>query len=125
METTTQNTASSPRVTEPSKAAPAAPLKLIPSADVYESQDGFLVVIDLVGVGNDGVSLEVDKDVLTVTGQRPQKLLPAAVLRRSFALPEEVDAERIGAELDRGVLTLTLPRRAAAKPRQIAIKRPG
>lgn len=125
MEPTTQNTSSSPRVNEPSKAAQPAPLKLIPPADVYESQDGFLVVIDLAGVSSDGVSLEVDKDMLTVTGQRPQKVLPAAILRRSFALPEEVDAERISAALDRGVLSLTLPRRAAAKPRQIAVKKLG
>lgn len=125
MEVTTQTASSSPRVTEPSKAAQPAPLKLIPPADVYESQEGFLVLIDLTGVKSDGISLEVDKDMLTVTGQRPQRILPAAILRRSFALPEEVDAERISAAFDRGVLRLTLPRREAAKPRQIAIKKHG
>jgi len=118
---TTQN----PTTTDKASAAKAtpAPLKLVPPADVLEGEAGILVLMDLVGVARDGVTLEVDKDILTVSATRPAGKLPAATFKRSFALPVEVDQERIQATHERGVLTLTLPRRASARPRQIAIKR--
>lgn len=125
MDTNTNVTRPNPASPEKSaapKPAPA-PLKLSPPADVYEGEGGFLVLIDLVGVARDAVSLEVEKDVLTVSANRPAGQLPAATFKRSFALPVEVDQDQIQATHERGVLTLTLTRRASAKPRQIAIKR--
>lgn len=121
----TNVTTQTPATPDKAAAAPkttAAPLKLVPPADVFEGEAGFLVLMDLVGVARDGVTLEVEKDVLTVSATRPAGKLPAATFKRSFALPVEVDQEQIQAAHERGVLTLTLPRRASARPRQIAIK---
>jgi HSP20 family molecular chaperone IbpA len=104
----------------------------VPAADVYETEDALTVVMEVPGVGREDVAIELKGDVLRVEGRidfaKYGGLEPVYTeynvghWTRSFALPDKVDQERIGAQLEDGVLTLTLPKTAEARPRRIAIR---
>ncbi len=103
----------------------------VPTTDVYETEDALTVVMEVPGVGRDDVAVEVKDDVLRVEGRIDSAkyggMEPVYTeygvghWARSFALSDKVDRERIGAQLEDGVLTLTLPKTAEAKPRRIAV----
>jgi HSP20 family protein len=92
-----------------------------PPVDVFEGPEAILVLADLPGVAADALTIRLEKDELSVQGQRTDLAEPVEY-RRVFAIPSDVDGEGIGAELSRGVLKLTLPRKASAKPRQIPVR---
>lgn len=101
-----------------------------PPVDIFEDEQGLVVVADLPGVEPSALDVRVDRGVLTIQG-RAAHLAPAdPVYReyelsgffRQFQLPEEVDAARISAELAHGVLTLRLPRAERAQPRRIEVR---
>jgi len=102
-----------------------------PQADVYETADALRVVVDLPGYAADSVAIHFEKDVLSIEAERKREADAEKTLlirergfgkvRRTFALKVPVEAERIAAEYDRGVLTVTLPKRAEAKPHKIEI----
>jgi len=102
---------------------------LVPPVDIFETKDGLTVVVDLPGVLKENASVSVEDNVLTIEAM-PEKstitdpFFSEFTLRRffrQFALTEEVDQERISADLKHGVLTVRLPRAESAKPRKIAI----
>ena len=103
----------------------------VPTTDVYETEDALVVAMEVPGVGRDDVEIELKDDVLRVEGRIDSAkyggMEPVYTeygvghWARSFALSEKVDRGRIGAQLDDGVLTLTLPKTAEAKPRRIAV----
>lgn len=102
-----------------------------PRSSVYDTADSVLVELEMPGVGRDNIDITVDKDELTVTGHRArsadegyetvhqERLL--LDFRRSFVLSERIDTGHIAAAYDNGVLRLTLPKSAEAKPRKISI----
>jgi HSP20 family protein len=103
-----------------------------PAVDVVEDADKIEIRADLPGVRQEDLDIQIQKEVLTLRGQRQvaakaeghryarsERVFGAFV--RSFALPPTVDGEKIGAELKDGVLTLTLPKRPEAQPRQIRV----
>jgi len=98
-----------------------------PRADIYEGKTEFVLILDTPGVATDDVHVELDRSELTVVAVRwlgpavEGKERPSRSYRRSFVLPDTVDAERISAALDKGVLTLTLPKRADASVRTIRV----
>ena len=101
-----------------------------PPVDIYEDEQGLVVVTDLPGVAPEQLDIRVEQRVLTLTG-RPQHAPSGTPLHREydllgfyrqFQLPEEVDTGRIEAELRQGVLTLRLPRAAQAQPRRIDVR---
>jgi HSP20 family protein len=106
---------------------------LTPAADVHETLADFKVVLDLPGLEAKSIELNVENDTLSVKAERTQ---PApgegeAVHRserafgtffRSFALPRTVDATRVEARYEAGVLTVVLPKRDEAKPRTIPVQ---
>jgi HSP20 family molecular chaperone IbpA len=102
-----------------------------PACDIYENQDELLLVVDLPGVPADAVSVDLDKDTLTIVGRRPQVLPEGTRLiagqgfgwdfRRQFTVGSQIDQERIQADLKNGVLEVHLPRHERTKPRRIAI----
>lgn len=102
---------------------------LAPLVDVYESADELLVVADLPGVTREGLTINLEKGELSIEGRRGDaaQLGPGADaaglpdLRRSFLVPQGIDAEKINADLKDGVLRIHLPKAAALKPRQIPI----
>lgn len=100
-----------------------------PPVDIYETNDGLVLVADLPGVNKDGLSIEVKDDILTLQG-RTQHALPGRPVYqefelvnffRQFQLSDSVDVPSISAELKHGVLTLKLPKAARAKPRKIQV----
>jgi HSP20 family molecular chaperone IbpA len=112
------------------EARPAQRRAVAPAVDVYENKDEFLIFADLPGVPRDNVNVHFERGRLTLEARR-EFTAPGAVLaseyapadfHRSFALPQGVDAARIEAELQAGVLRVRLPKSDAVRPRSIAIK---
>ena len=103
----------------------------VPHTDVYETEDALTVVMEMPGAGREDVGIELKDDVLRVEGRidfaKYGGVEPVYTeynvghWARSFSLPDKVDRERIGAQLEDGVLTLTLPKTAEARPRRIAL----
>jgi HSP20 family protein len=99
--------------------------------DAYRVGDEFVVDFDLPGVSADAVELDVERNVLTVRVERRPKAeqpaemqvreRPLGVFTRQLFLGDALDAERIHASYDNGVLTLRIPVREQAKPRKISI----
>ena len=103
----------------------------VPPTDVWETEDALAVAMEVPGVARDAVTIELKEDVLRgearVDPAKYEGLEPVYTeygvghWSRAFALPDKVDRERIEARLEDGVLTLTLPKAAEARPRRIAL----
>jgi HSP20 family protein len=101
-----------------------------PAVDIYENKDEVLLVADLPGVSQEDVSIQFDKDELTISGRRvkaPEGNALASEFRpldfqRTFAVPQGIQADGITAEVAHGVLKVHLPKVAARRPRQITVK---
>jgi len=92
---------------------------LRPACDVYENDDEWLIIADVPGVEKDTLTLNLDKDDLTIEGRREGQ--GYAGYRRAFTLPAGVDGDKVLAKMDRGVVTIHLPKAASIKPRQITV----
>lgn len=104
----------------------------VPAFEVKETNEAFVLKADVPGVAEAELDIAVHNNVLTVSGTRQaeeRKEGDAFALyerqygsfSRSFSLPDTADGERIEAKLDVGVLTLTIWKKAEAKPRKIAL----
>ncbi|CAA6807665.1 MAG: HSP20 family molecular chaperone IbpA [uncultured Thiotrichaceae bacterium] len=110
----------------------ATPLTMRPAADIHENKDGAVIYIDLPGVSKDALSIDVDKNVLTIRGNinlhTPDDLnsqymdVHSGVFERRFTLGEQLDSENIEAKLEQGELYLFIPRSDEHKPRKIDVK---
>lgn len=94
-----------------------------PPIDIFENADGFLLRADMPGVPNEGLTVELDKGMLTLQGQRPltedgERFM---TYRRRFQVPRDIDGGKVSAHFEHGVLQVTLPRSEAAKPRKIPV----
>jgi HSP20 family protein len=100
--------------------------------DAYRHGDKYVVSFDLPGVSPDAIDLDVERNVLTVKAERrPVEVgegvemqvaeRPLGVFSRQLFLGDTLDADRIEASYEAGVLTLTIPIAEQAKPRKIAI----
>jgi len=100
--------------------------------DAYRAGEEFVVAFDLPGVTPDAIELDVERNVLTVkaerrpvaTGEQVEMQVaerPLGVFSRQLFLGETLDADRIDASYDAGVLTLRIPIAEQAKPRKIAV----
>lgn len=118
----------------PAKNSNAAPEQaqnyVVPTVNIYETEDGYLVEADMPGVTRDGLEIYLDQNELTLLGRRgaAPKLdtvryreSSSADFRRVFELHPEIDTQRITARIDQGVLTLQLGRREEVKPRRIDV----
>ncbi|MFO0762134.1 MAG: Hsp20/alpha crystallin family protein [Byssovorax sp.] len=95
-----------------------------PAVDVFENKDELLILADLPGVAKEDLTVNFDKGQLTVEG-RLKDFAPEDEpfdFRRTFTVPQGIEAEKISAQLQNGVLRLSLPKPAAQKPRAIEIK---
>ncbi len=103
----------------------------VPYADICETEEALTVVLEMPGVEKKDLDVNVEKDVLRVDGRidfsKYKDMEPVYAeynvghYARSFALGSAVDQERIGDNLEDGVLTLTLQKAKHAQPRKIAI----
>ena len=99
--------------------------------DIYETDDALTVVMEMPGVEKKDVEVNVENDVLRVEGRvdftKYEGLEPLYTeynvghFARSFALSNRIDQQQIAAQLEDGVLTLTLKKAKEAMPRKIAI----
>ena len=102
---------------------------ITPPVDIYETDNGLTVIADLPGVRKEDIDIKVDNGVLTMHG-KPDYEAGDSIVRefnltdfyRQFQLSEEVDQEKITAEMNNGVLTIKLPKAEKAKPRQISVE---
>jgi len=105
-----------------------------PTFEVKETAEQFVVRADLPGVKEDNLDVSVHNGVLSVAGSRAAEERREGEtfylyerqfgsFSRSFALPDTADAERVEARLDSGVLTVTIGKRAEAKPRKISVRK--
>lgn len=104
---------------------------LRPRAAVNRLQDGRVrVVLEMPGVGHDGLNVKVENNELRVMGRREKDSEGKHVLRErdqgdflmTYTLDETVDASKIDAVLEKGILTLTLDVKEEVKPRTIQVR---
>ena len=104
----------------------------VPAFEVKETNEAFILKADVPGVAEADLDIAVHNNVLTVSGSRQAEERKEGdsyalyerqygSFSRSFSLPDTADGERIDAKLDAGVLTLTIWKRAEAKPRKITV----
>ncbi len=102
--------------------------------DAWRDGDTFHVEFDLPGVNPDSIDLDVERNVVTVKAERPQRASdveliaaerPRGVFSRQLILGDNLDTEHIAASYDAGVLTLRFPVAERAKPRKISITSTG
>jgi HSP20 family molecular chaperone IbpA len=103
-----------------------------PSVDIHDTNEGLVLRADLPGVHPDNLDLSVENNVLRIYGKvtatppEGSKFLHREFREgdyfRSFILGDELDSNEISAELDAGVLTLTVPKAARLRPRRIEVK---
>ncbi len=104
---------------------------LRPAVDIYEDSGGITLKADLPGVSRDRLDIRVDGNNLTIEGlaaiDMPEGMealyadIKGTRFRRSFTLSNELETDRIKAEMNNGELTLRLPKRAEVQPRKIEI----
>jgi HSP20 family molecular chaperone IbpA len=100
-----------------------------PPVDIYEVDNGLMVMADVPGVTQEQLEIRVDNHILTIRGQVSGKSMSGSTYReyelvsyfRQFELSDKVDESKITADLKHGVLTLNLPKAEEAKPRKIAV----
>ena len=108
-----------------------APTLWRPPFDVHEDVERILLVADLPGLEQADVDISIEKNVLNIRGERKREVPEGdgshrcervhGLFSRAFTLPPTVDFDKVSAEMKAGVLTVTLPKKAEAKPRQIKI----
>jgi len=103
----------------------------VPYADIYETEQALSVVMEIPGVEKKDLDVALENEVLRVDARidfaKYEGMEPVYTeynvghYSRSFTLSNKIDQERISAQLEDGVLTLTLPKSKEAQPRRIAI----
>lgn len=104
-----------------------------PTMDIYEDKEAIKVYVDLPGMKKEDISINVEDNVLTVKGERKFEEenkkknyyrieRSYGTFRRSFALPNNVDTGKIAANMKDGILTVEIPKKEEAKPKEIEIK---
>jgi HSP20 family protein len=104
----------------------------VPPVDVYEDEQNLVLKLEIPGLNDEDVNVSVENNTLTVQGERKfekeekeenfhriERRYGSFV--RTFKLPNTVDAEKVEAGYDKGILKITLAKRAEAKPRQIKV----
>ena len=103
-----------------------------PAVDVYEDEHNVTLKIEVPGIDEKDIDVQIENNTLTVHGERKiEKEEKEENYRRverqygsftrTFTLPNTVDSEKVSAHYDKGVLKITLPKKAEAKPKQIKV----
>ncbi len=103
-----------------------------PPTNMYDNGDQFEIKAQVPGVAKDDLSIKIQGNYLELSGSRKPDApkgyrahrveRPESTFTRSFTLPADVDVAKVAAKLHEGILSLTLPKAEAAKPKQITIK---
>jgi HSP20 family protein len=101
-----------------------------PPSSVTEIADGYTLEIEMPGVKKGGLEISVEDNELTIVGRRSLPELEGTLIhreshpenfRRVFEIDPSIDAEKISAKIDHGLVTLTLPKAEHVKPRKITV----
>jgi HSP20 family protein len=102
-----------------------------PVVDVRATEDGYELMAEMPGVGKEGVEITVENGQLTLVGhRRPVQASGRRIyrerrehdFRRVYELDPSLDASRVSAKIDQGILTVKLPKAEAVKPRRITVE---
>jgi HSP20 family protein len=104
----------------------------VPPVDIQETADAYLFHAELPGLTKDDIHITLENNVLRLTGERKAEKdvnkesfhrveRTYGTFTRTFTMPTQVDAEKVLAAFENGVLTVTVPKAEQAKPRQISI----
>jgi HSP20 family protein len=115
-------------LTEPQTNRPWAP-----AVDIYETENELVLKADLPDVDLKDIDVRVENQTLTIAGERNFEKQDSGkgyhriernygTFVRSFSVPNTFDTENIAAEFKNGVLSVTLPKKEAAKPRQVKVE---
>jgi HSP20 family molecular chaperone IbpA len=120
----TQNTAATERIRNVKT--------FVPRVDIYETKEALFLIADMPGVDDKTVDVELEKNILIISGRVEDGKLKDHTLvfseyevgdyERSFTLSDEIDREKIKATVKQGVLRLELPKAEKVKPKKIAIQ---
>jgi len=110
----------------------AATRRWIPAMDLVETGEHFVLKADLPGITENDVNIEVENNILTVSGERKTEHeekhegyyrleRATGAFARSLTLPEGIDAEAVSATFDNGVLEMRIPKPIQAQPRKVQI----
>lgn len=102
---------------------------LTPAVDIFENEAALTLVADLPGVPKDRLNLGLDHGVLTIEALAPTVTDEGTLFRefgtigyyRRFQLPDTLEFDKVAADLKNGVLTVKMPKAAAARPRRIEV----
>jgi HSP20 family protein len=103
-----------------------------PAVDIYETENELVLKADLPDVQLENIDVRVENETLTIKGERRFEQEENSkgfhriersygAFMRSFSVPGTIDTDKVGAAYRDGVLTVTLPKKEAAKPRQVKI----
>jgi HSP20 family protein len=111
---------------------PAANRPWAPAVDIYETENELVLKADVPDVDQKNIDVRVENQTLTISGERKFETEEAGKgyhriernygnFSRSFAVPNSFDTDKITATYRNGVLSVSLPKKEAAKPRQIKV----
>ncbi len=103
-----------------------------PAVDLYETEKSLVLKAELPEVDQDDIELRIDDDRVTLRGKRPvnEAISEKQFVRmersygpfhRTFELPTSIDTDKVKADFKKGILTVTMPKKASEKSRQIPI----
>ena len=104
-----------------------------PSVNILETENDYRLTFEIPGMTKEDINVSIKENVLTVSGERKDvelsenqrylyRELTAGKFSRAFTLPETVDTEKVSADYKQGLLTITLAKQEAAKPKEIEVK---
>jgi HSP20 family protein len=102
-----------------------------PALDLYQNNDNVVAIVELPGMRKEDIEISLQDGTLTIGGERKQEVKQqngaarteryTGKFRRSITLPSRVDANKVNATYQDGILTVTLPKAEEAKPKHIQI----
>jgi HSP20 family protein len=101
-----------------------------PPASVIEAGDGYMLEVEMPGVNKDGLDISVENNELKIVGRRSFPFVEGTLIhhesrpenfRRTFELDPSIEANKISAKVEQGLVTLTLPKAGHVKPRKIPV----
>ena len=103
---------------------------LAAAASVIEAGDGYTLEVEMPGVNKNGLEISIENNELTIIGRRSFPTVEGTLVhhesrpenfRRTFEMDPSIDADKISAKIEQGLVTLTLPKAEHVKPRKIAV----
>ena len=97
---------------------------------MIEAGDGYRLEVEMPGVNKEGLDISIENNELTIIGRRSLPVVEGTLVhhesrpenfRRTFELDPSIDANKISARIEQGLVTLTLPKAEHVKPRKIAV----